>query len=232
MNTVGEVLCTPQEATGWLSRGAAGTAALDANAPFVPASYGQPSSPPRGSARLAPGAVLHNRGLGGEGLPVASGKALQGFIFARAAGAATMSVSVALVTWHGGPGLADGDGDGDGDGDAVLAEVTLTVPHTAGGRGGWHRLNFTLTPTSGTNCTGLAEGATAGSGVACAFNTDRNPAHVCVRCGAAFRLSTPRGNGAAVHVGFASMMLGAWGLYAGLPVRAAAAAALQALGVG
>lgn len=53
-------------------------------------------------------------------------------------------------------------------------------------------------------------------------------AHICVACGAQLTLQEPA---AELHVGYVSLMPGAWGRFAGLPVRADAAAALQEMGV-
>lgn len=79
---------------------------------------------------------VENRGLNRRGLHVVGGRPYEGYLWVRAAGAASLRIAIES-----------------GDGGAVLAEETVDLPafdiHARGDRsGGWRRLDFTLTPSA------------------------------------------------------------------------------------
>ena len=191
--------------SGWSTAtdgGAQGSSALDASHPFAAAAL--PSM--HVSFTSGSGAVrLVHRGMGNEGLVFQPNKPYEGYIFARA-NAAT-SVTVALRDYTSGGG-------------AVLASASLAVP----GGGAWTRLAYSLTPSAGTTCVGAA----AGDPVDC--NSGGFPDYVCVKCGGelSYGLSAA---GDEVWIGYARLEPGAWGRVPGVPVRAEAAATLSAMGV-
>ena len=187
--------------SGWSNindAGAQGTTALDNAQPFAAAR--RPSM--KINYASGTGAVrLVHRGMGNEGLVFQGGKPYEGYFFARAAAATT--VTVALNDYVGG---------------TVLATTTVTVP--AGGA--WTQLSFALTPTGSTSCVGI----TSDPGISC---NNAFPDYVCIKCGGelSFGLSAP----GAVWIGYARLEAGPWGRWANLPVRAEAAATLSAMGV-
>lgn len=128
-----------------MSGGAASRATLDATVPFI-LNRNNKSTPEggSGSAKLpAPGTVLLNRGLGGEGLFLDGRKDYAGFLFAKSASMVKTELTLSLVTWYESPpsigtqrnDSSGGDDGNDGGGDSkrstvqtVLAEVTVEVP--------------------------------------------------------------------------------------------------------
>ena len=147
---------------------------------------------------------LAHRGMGNEGLFLQAGKGYEGYIFARAD--AATAVTVALRDYTSG---------------AVLASAVVTVP--AGGA--WTQLAYSLTPAAGTDCEGIA----ADPEIDC-NNANNFADYVCIKCAGelSYGLSAP----GAVWIGYARLEPGAWGRWQGLPIRAEAAATLQAMGVG
>ena len=191
--------------SGWATAtagGATGSGALDPSQPFAAArrpSYKLSFASGTGTVRLT------HRGMGNEGLVFQAGKPYEGYIFARAAAATT--VTVALNDYTGG---------------STLATTTITVP--AGGA--WTQLNYTLTPSAGTTCVGI----TSDPAISC--NNGQQPAfydYMCVKCGGelSFGLSSP----GTIWIGYARLEPGAWGRWAGLPIRIEAATNLQAMGI-
>ena len=177
-----------------------GRTTMDTTAPF----NGKRSQKLSGS-----GAAVANRGLGNEGLVFAAGSEYEGYLFAKSIGAARITVSIrdwsASLTEPG----------------RVLASAVLEVP-----AGNWSRLNFSLTPATGTNCEGIVpQGPTANaSNITCPINmtydrtgtmSDRK-AHICVKCGGEFVVSLKQDG--TVNIDFVFLQPGVWGRYKGLPV--------------
>ena len=148
------------------------------------------------------GAVrLANRGMGNEGLVFQAGKPYEGYFWARSDAAAT--VTVALNDYVGG---------------VVLASTTVTVSAGAA----WSQHSFTLTPSSNTSCVGI----TSDPNISC---NNAFADYICIKCGGevSFGLSAP----GTMWVGYARLEPGAWGRWAGLPIRAEAQQILSDMGV-
>jgi len=145
---------------------------------------------------------LAHRGMGNEGLVFEAGKPYEGYVFARANTAT--AVTVALRDYEGGK---------------VLATTVVNVP--AGGA--WTQLPYTLTPSGSTNC----EGISSDPNISC--NDGGFADYICIRCGGelSFGLAAPGD----LWVGYVRLEPGAWGRYAGLPVRVEAYNTLKAMGV-
>ena len=149
------------------------------------------------------GAVrLVNRGMGHEGLVFSSGKPYEGYIFARADAATAVTVALRDYT-----------------GSVVLDSVVVNVP----GGGAWTQLNYTLTPSASTSCVGIESDPEVDCN-----NANNFADYVCIKCGGelSYALSGP----GAIWIGYARLEPGPWGRWAGLPIRAEAAAILKAMG--
>ena len=116
-------------------------------------------------------AGLANRGLGNEGLYLEGGKPYEGYFFA--ASDADVTLEVRLETLNGTKVLASqtvvhhaSESDSDSDG--------------SGSGSGFVQHKFSLTPSEGTECVGIAPGSDPS--VHCTNNNPGSP-HVCVRCG-------------------------------------------------
>ena len=146
---------------------------------------------------------LAHRGMGNEGFFLQGSKDYEGFIFARADTATILTV--ALRDYSSG---------------VVLSSSIVNVP--AGG--GWNQFNYSLTPSSGTQCVGIA----SDPDVDC-NNEHHFTDYVCVKCGGeiSYSLSGP----GTVWIGYARLEPGTWGRWEGLPVRIEAVETLQAMGV-
>ena len=178
-------------------------------------------------------AFVSNRGMGNEGLALEGGREYTGYVFARAARPATLTVALRDVTARGSPAK-------------VLASVSLPV---AGA--GWRRYNYTLTPTASTGCVFIPTGSDPD--ISCASpatpirstteprdNTDGPPhrpgfvdpeaGDACQRCGGEFALGLTK-PGEAVSLDFAALHPGEWGRFAGLEVRKDAVEMLRSMGV-
>jgi hypothetical protein len=188
--------------SGWsvlTDGGAQGSGSLDPSQPFAAAR--RPSM--RVSFTSGSGAVrLVNRGMGNEGLVFTGGKPYEGYFFARAD--AATAVTVALNDYVG---------------NKVLASTVVTVP----GGGAWTQLPFTLTPSSGTNCTGI----TSDPAISC---NNAFADYICVKCGGELSLGLAA-PGSSIWVGYARLEPGPWGRWANLPIRVEAATTLAAMGV-
>ena len=148
------------------------------------------------------GAVrLAHRGMGNEGLVLQAGKPYEGYIFARADAATAVTVTLRDYTSA-----------------TVLATASITVP--AGGA--WTQLPYSLTPSGSTACVGIDSDPE----ISC---SNPFPDYICIKCAGelSFAISSP----GAFWVGYARLEPGPWGRFAGLPVRAEAAATLKAMGV-
>ena len=156
---------------------------------------------------------LRNRGIGGEGLALQAGK----------------PYTVSLFLWSGGTPAAFVELY-DFTTNTSLARADFVAVSTGPDWGStWIQYNFTLTPSAGTECTGIA----FGSDPAIDCGGDAGAAHVCVRCGGEFRLGiASKGN---FKVGYVELMPGAWGLVASkrgtpIPVLRSAGEALVSMG--
>lgn len=206
---------------GWLGFGGA---TLDNTSSPVP--RGLWAAPSRSLLLRSRGGGATNRGFAGEGLHLEAGKPYEGFVVLRSAAAACLSVR--LEPFGGG---------------AALATTTLEF---AGGN--WTKIPFSLTPTNGSDCVGLDFEDAQRRGVSCPANNtyismsggwgrasaapgglSDMTAHICIQCGAQVTIEN-RGS-AAVSVGFASLMPGAWGRYKNTTAKASSVAALEAMGV-
>jgi hypothetical protein len=188
--------------SGWSVQtdpGAQGTGALDPTQRFAAAarpSFHLSYASGTGNVRLA------HRGMGNEGLVFQAGKDYEGYIFAKANTAT--SVTVTLRDYVGG---------------TVLASAVLSVP----GGGAWTQLPYTLTPSGSTNCVGI----TSDPDISC--DNGGFADYICIKCGGelSYGLSSPGD----IWVGYARLEPGTWGRFAGLPVRADAIATLKSMGV-
>lgn len=163
-------------------------------------------------------AAVANRGLGNEGLYLAS-KLYEGYLFVQAAKAVTITVS--LESWSAGGAPR------------VLARSVLAF-----GGGNWTQLNFSLTPTKAAECNGLIPNSSAAiaANITCPVNgtytmrggmSDRT-AHVCVQCGGQFVIALEEAG--EVNLDFVYLAPADWGLFKGLPVLAEGVKWLQAMG--
>ena len=178
----------------------------------------------------ASGAAATNRGFGNEGLFLEGGKLYEGFLVLQVSSGKPASVEVRLEQ-RGAPL---------GDRDAPLARATLQIP---AGTSQWTKVPFTLTPSATQPCVGISDTEVVADAIGCPANGSYTPgmgpmsdvtAHICVRCGGQFTIKLLDAGSApasVVRVGYASLMPGAWGRFAGLPVRADGAAAMAAMGV-
>ena len=146
------------DGTGWVdaSRGAGrGGATLDTATAF----HGQSSE--RLSFRGGGGrAAVANRGLGNEGLFFEAGKEYEGYFWAKAAKAAKLTVAIEAWT-------------ADGAAPTALASTTIAV----GAGNGWQMVNFSLTPSAGADCVGIAPGGAEATtaNITCPINGTYNP---------------------------------------------------------
>jgi hypothetical protein len=190
--------------------------AVDSSTPYL----GVPAMRVALAAGAGP-AGLTNRGMGNEGLafraPPGGAAFYEGWLLARADGAAAVAVTVALRDYTS---------------NATLAEASLTLPgNPAGAAGPWTNLTFTLTPSAGTACVGIAPGSDPA--IDCG-DVWPSPGHVCVRCGGEFFFgvsASPSAPTPSIHVAYVYLQPGPWARFAGLPVKAEAVATLAAMGV-
>lgn len=210
------------DGTGWVdvSHGAGlGGAAVDATMAF----HGQSSEKLTFSGNTGTGrAAVANRGLGNEGLFFEGGKEYEGYFFASAANK-SVNLVVSLEAWS-----------VNGKAPVVLASSTVTVEAGSG----WKMFNFSLTPSTGTECDGITPGGAVAkaANITCPVNGTYNPdgvvsdrtAHICVRCGGQFviALQSP----GTVNLDYVYLSPGAWGRFKGLPVLADGVKWLQGMG--
>jgi len=196
--------------------GAAGSAGLDAATPFganaVPSMRLAVASPGGGGGGGGGLVGVSNRGVGNEGLFLAAAEYV-GYVFVKVpAGApAPAQLVVQLVDYAAG---------------VTLAAAASAVSPAADG--GWVRVNFTLTPSAGTACEGIAPGSDPA--VSCG-GMGGQPGSVCVRCGGEFVVGLAGPAGAVLNVGYVFLSPGPWGTFAGLPVLRSAVDALRQMGI-
>eukprot|EP01044_Picomonas_judraskeda_P008898 COSAG03_NODE_1049_length_4950_cov_49.608534_2_plen_611_part_00 len=219
------------DGTGWLdvSRGS-GVAEQDTTTAFHGSASEKLVLTGGGAARV-PGtgrAAVANRGLGNEGLYFQGAKGYEGYFFAKADKPTKLVLSI--EAWGGSASPK------------VLAKTTILVRgSSASGRatdGGWHLLNFSLTPSATTECKGLVpESAKARAfNITCPVNQTYDPtsdmsdrtAHVCVWCGGQFVMALEEPG--QVHLDFVYLAPGQWGRLKGLPVLAEGAKWLADMG--
>jgi hypothetical protein len=176
-----------------------------------------------------------NRGMGNEGLMLTAGKSYEGYLFAKASGPSPVTLTVALRDYTGVT-------------NEWLDQQTLTVPGSSSssssnssssdsGDTGWVRVNFTLTPSASTSCTGIKDDGTEPE-VQCEYNNPKPMAgppnnqqgHVCIKCGGEFvvGLNTP---GAGVNVDYVFLQPGTWGRYAKGPFLKSGVQVLKDMGI-
>ena len=160
-----------------------------------------------------------NRGLGNEGLYLEPKKDYEGYLFARGASAAVLTIALEDHTTS--P-------------PTTLASANLSYTKVDGS---WQMLNFSkLVPTAGTECEGIAFGSDPS--VDCGTDVGR-PSHVCVKCGGQFAVYLTRGANAralgtgdlSVNVDFVYFQPGSWGRYGDLPVLLSGALLLREMGI-
>ena len=159
----------------------------------------------------APAAGVRNKGFHGWGFRFESGRAYEGYVFARVAsggggGGAAGALEAALVDDQSG---------------RDLAAAPLRVPAD----GEWHQLNFTLQPSGGTGCHDFPWGTPP---LSCYPTQASRPAHACWQCDGSFVLRVAAGT---VDLDMASLQPGAWGRFQGLPVRADMVQHFAAMGI-
>ena len=145
-----------------------------------------------------------NRGIGNEGMSLSGGALYEGYVWVLAPAGASLWVAVADYTSA-----------------AVLDSATLAVAAYPD----WQQVNFTLTPSAGTACTGIAPGSVPN--IDCGA-MGPNAGHICVRCGGELQvgLAAP----GAAHVGYVFFQPGPWGRVPGLPVLKSAADTMATMG--
>ena len=172
-------------------------------------------------------AAVANRGLGNEGLYFEGGKEYEGYFFAKAD--KPTKVVLSIEAW-----APDASAPS-----KVLASTTILAGGGgSGSAGGWQMLNFSLTPTATTQCSGLVPGSAEAraANITCPVNGTYDPtapmsdrtAHVCVRCGGQFVMALEEQG--QVHLDFVYLAPGQWGRLKGLPVLADGAKWLADMG--
>ena len=114
-------------------------------------------------------AGIANRGLGNEGLYLQAGKEYEGYFFGKGDAGTVFEARLELV-----------------ESGTILAAARFTQP---AGVEGFVQHNFTLTPSAGADCVGIAPGSDP------AVHCTNNPgtAHVCIKCGGQFVVSVVAG---------------------------------------
>ena len=195
----------PQSVHAWTDAttpGANGAATLDPAMPFYPSTLPSLSLTSAGEGGDFVGWA--HRGIGGEGLAFVA-DLYEGYAHVLAPAGTTLT---AMIRGRGaGP---------------TLATANVTMPASPS----WQRVDFSLTPSAGTDCVVIAAGSDPT--VDCG-KMGPNPGHVCVRCGGEFVIGLAQAG--AVHVGFVWLMPGTWGRLGDLPVLKSGADNLRALGI-
>jgi hypothetical protein len=170
----------------WQQRVAVGTGATVAMSSFAafatkPSMQINVQTPPKGSTPTLSAGIV-NRGIGGMGFALEGGKPYDVEIWIWRASDATMFAE--LRDFSPSPQRQDSDTASGGRNDAegkLLARHEWNVTSTGPPWGAtWERVNFTLTPSAGTDCVGLTPGTDPA--VDCSGAQPGTP-HVCIRCG-------------------------------------------------
>lgn len=151
-------------------------------------------------------AGLANRGLGNEGLYIQAGKPYEGYFFASSPSPVTLEVRLETIEGK------------------VLASQQIKHDNTS-----FQQHAFTLTPTDGTECVGIAPGSDPT--VHCTSNP--GTAHVCIKCGGQFTVAVVAAANAAAeaNVAFVVLQPGPWGRFKGLNARKDVADTLSTMGI-
>ena len=157
------------------------------------------------------------RGLYHQGFYLRQGRPYEGYVAVKASKPST--VHVRLEDW--------GDDPSGAAGGTTLAHRALVHP----GDGGWHVLNFTLTPTAATSCTPYPVGKAP---LSCGIPNSQaafppSATGTCVVCGGTLTVALEE-PGPAVSIDQVFLEPGAWGRYQGLHVHRAAAEWVLAMG--
>jgi hypothetical protein len=166
------------------------------------------------------GGGMYNRGIGGEGLSLVANKpySFRAFIWQQE----TTKMFAELRDFTTNETLARQEFDIKGTGPAWGAT--------------WGHYNFSLTPSRGTTCEGIAPGSDPT--IDCLGS--KGGAHPCVRCGGELVVGIvggePGGSRSSIHMGYVSLMPGAWGLLSNkqgkpLPVLKSAADIMTSMGI-
>jgi hypothetical protein len=167
-----------------------------------------------GAGAGAGSAGLANRGLGNEGLYIEKAKPYEGYFFASSAKPVTLEARIETT-----------------DGKVLASQQFKHTPPAslAGSNPGFVQHKFTMTPTEGTECVGIAPGSDP------TIHCTNNPgtAHVCINCGAQFTIAAVAEPSAAVEVSIAYVVLqpGDWGRFQGLSARKDVADTLKDMGI-
>ena len=131
------------------------------------------------NAAGAGAAGVANRGLGNEGLYLVAGKEYEGYFFAKSEQPVTLEVRLM---------------GGDNYTETLAAQQLKHEPGAAGeskANPGWVRHTFTLTPSKGAECVGIAPGSDPA--VHC---TAESATHPCIRCGGQLFVGVAAGSSA------------------------------------
>ena len=179
------------------------------------------------NAAGAGAAGVANRGLGNEGLYLQAGKEYEGYFFAESEQPVTLEVRLM---------------GGDNYTETLAVQQLKHEPGAAGeskANPGWVRHTFSLTPSKGAECVGIAPGSDPA--VHC---TGESATHPCVRCGGQLFVGVAAGSAsastaptassagaAAANVAFVVLQPGEWGRFKGLNARRDVAETLASMGV-
>uniref|UniRef100_A0A7S3BW04 Alpha-L-arabinofuranosidase 1 catalytic domain-containing protein n=1 Tax=Haptolina ericina TaxID=156174 RepID=A0A7S3BW04_9EUKA len=153
---------------------------------------------------------VSNKGLGNAGLFLQANKSYEGYLFAQLgpeapAGGMDIMISLEGALGHGSP--------------LASTSVTLQLP-------GWTRLNFSLTPSTGTQCDTIqpADDPSVDCG-----NPISSIGHACVQCHGQFSVSIS--SVGSVYVDYVFLQPGSWARLGELPVLKSATEVLKVMGV-
>jgi len=146
-----------------------------------------------------------NRGIGNEGMYIVGGQLYDGYVIVLAPQGASLFVGVNDYTQN-----------------SMLASTTINVPASSS----WQQVNFTLTPSAGTVCTGITPGSNPK--IDCG-NMGPNPGHICVQCGG--ELQVGLNNAGSAHIGYVFFEPGPWGRVNNLPVLKSAGDTMTQMGI-
>jgi hypothetical protein len=179
------------------------------------------------------GGGMYNRGIGGEGLSLVANKPYSFRAFIWQQETTNMFAELRDFTTN-----------------KTLARQEFNITGTGPAWGAtWGHYNFSLTPSSGTTCEGIAPGSDPT--IDCLGS--KGGAHPCVRCGGELVVgivgrpkrasssttttsSSSASSGSSIHMGYVSLMPGAWGLLSdkqgkSLPVLKSAADMMTTMGI-
>ena len=153
-------------------------------------------------------AGVSNRGLGNVGMVLEVNKDYEGLIFASNPTSKTVPLVASLE-------------------DYVTKQVLATQTLNVSPGGGFHRYNFSLTPSASTRCVDVDPAAEPG--ISCGQLPSGVAGHACVKCAGQFKLSMA--SPGSVLVNYAFLQPGQWGRLPGLSVLKSAADLLKSMGI-